>query len=169
MNIPDVTGCSDLASATRIIFLAQEGVSEIGTTNTGPEVNQYLAAVELDPGYAWCSAVLCWSIQQAAKQLNITPQFQYGASAYKLWTRNQSLILQDPEPNCAVIKNEGLNSAGHAVGHCLFLLDINSAEPLLHCISGNTNKQGSREGTTVVVQDRATSELVLGYGYLKII
>src|ERR1022692_4008101 len=152
MNIPDVSGCSSLAEATRIIFLAQEGVSEVGTTNTGPEVNNYLAAVSLNPGYAWCSAVLCWSIQQAAKQLNITPQFQYGASAYKLWTRNQALILPGPEVNCAVIKNEGLNSAGHAVGHCLFLLGINDAEPLLNVISGNTNKAGSREGTTVVVQ-----------------
>lgn len=167
MNIPDVSKCSSLAEATRIIFLAQEGVSEIGTTNTGHEVNQYLAAVGLDPGFPWCSAVLCWSIQQAAKQLNIKPQFQYGASAFKLWNRNQGLILPGPVANCAVIKNEGLSPAGHAVGHCLFLLDVN-ADGSLHCISGNTNVQGSREGTTVVIQDRGTDQLALGYGYLEI-
>jgi hypothetical protein len=167
MNIPDVTHCDSLAEATRIIMLAQEGVSEIGTTNTGPEVNEYLASVHLPGGYPWCSALLCWSIQQAAKQLNVTPEFKYGASAYKLWTTNQDLILTEPMPNCAVIKNEGVNSAGHAVGHVMFLLNVND-NGSLNVISGNTNLAGSREGTSVVIQNRGIDQLALGYGYLEI-
>jgi len=32
---------------------SQLGVKEVGTTNTGVEVDQYLASVGIEPGHAW--------------------------------------------------------------------------------------------------------------------
>jgi hypothetical protein len=169
INVPDVSKCSSLAEATGIILLSQEGVHEQGGNNMGPEVNEYLSyGVGLNPGYAWCCAFVAWGIKHAAQQLNITPQIKLHASVYAFWTDNQNLIIPTFEPNCLVLKNEGLNSAGHRVGHLMFGIGLDP-DSSMSVISGNTNAAGSREGNCVAIQARNQSELSLGYGFIKII
>ena len=171
MNIPNVSGCSSLAEATRIILLSQEGVHEIGNTNSGPEVDEFNAAVNMPPGTSWCCAYLCWGVKNAAKQLNVTPQFQYGASVFKLWTRNQSLILPGPQADCIMLRNEGISRfSGHAIGHALWVLGVND-DTNLHVISGNTTAAdpNARTGGSVAIQNRPQSQMSNGYGYIKLI
>ncbi|HVT62248.1 MAG TPA: hypothetical protein VHD33_02020 [Legionellaceae bacterium] len=168
MNIPDVSGL-DLDTAAVQIALSQEGVHEVGGNNMGPEVKIYLASVGLDEGYAWCCGFGAWCIKEAAKQLGIIPQIKMHASVYAIWhdPANKSLILPEFQPNCLVLKNEGLNKQGHPQGHLMFGIS-KSNDNILHVVSGNTNAAGSHEGNCVAVQDRSTDELKLGYGYMAI-
>lgn len=43
---------------------SQYGIKEIGTTNTGPEVNNYLKSAGVPPGNAWCGAFVYWALKQ---------------------------------------------------------------------------------------------------------
>lgn len=157
---------TDLAYASVQIAMSQLGVHEQGGNNRGPEVDEYIKFIGLNPPEPWCSAFLCWCIDKAAKQIGITPDFKYGASVYKLWTLNQDLVIPAPTPNCLALRDEGL-SAGHRVGHVLFVDSIND-DGSLHCVSGNTNAAGSREGNCVAINDRPLSQFSAGYGFLRI-
>lgn len=172
MNIPDVTGCSNLAEATRVIFLAQNGVHEIGNSNSGPEVDQYLAAVHLDPGNAWCCATAAWCIKQAAKQLNITPQIKLHASVYAFWhdPDNQSLIIPSFEPDCLVLRNEGVSKSGSHIGHLMLGIQDNG-DNTFNCVSGNTTASdpNARTGGCVAIQNRPFSQLINGFGFMRIV
>lgn len=63
---------------------SQLGAAET-STNAGPQVNQYLASVGLNPGYAWCAAFVYWVFQQVLNNDNPLPKtgtvltmYQYG-------------------------------------------------------------------------------------------
>ena len=159
---------ANLDEQSVIVACGFEGVHEQGGDNRGPEVDMFIRAVGLEPPQPWCCGFICYCIQQAVQQLGLPhPQFQYGASVYKLWNRNQGLVIPAPVPNCVALRNEGVNSLGHAVGHALFVIGVNE-DGSLHCISGNTNAAGSRNGDSVVIQDRPMSQFANGYGFLKI-
>src|SRR5687767_8447454 len=49
--------------------LSQLGVMEQPAgSNSGPQVNKYLASVGLDPGFFWCAAYIFWCFDEAAKK-----------------------------------------------------------------------------------------------------
>lgn len=159
---------ANLDEQSVIIACGYEGTTEEGGNNRGPMVDKFIEAVGLNPPEPWCCGFICYCIQQAVQQLGLPPPtFQYGASVLKLWDRNQSLVIPAPVANCIALRNEGVNSLGHAVGHALFVIGVN-ADGSLHCISGNTNAAGSRDGNCVAIQDRPMSQFANGYGFLKI-
>lgn len=47
------------------------GDREIGYTNTGPEVDRFLADVGLPPGNSWCEAFGCFCVNHAALEMGI--------------------------------------------------------------------------------------------------
>src|SRR5581483_5479908 len=58
-------------------------VHEIGSSNTGPQVNQYLAAAGVPPGNPWCASFVTWSLGQAGHKM---PGGGWGAVA--TWVHN---------------------------------------------------------------------------------
>lgn len=72
---------------------AKVGVHEIGSSNSGKWVDQFLKAVLLGPGYAWCAAFATWCAIEASELLRglpaekrLTPQLMHdlimGNAAY---------------------------------------------------------------------------------------
>src|SRR5262249_36194854 len=62
-------GGSPLGASALQIAESQKGVHEIGSTNTGPQVDQYLAAAGVSPGNPWCASFVTWSLEHAGHKM----------------------------------------------------------------------------------------------------
>lgn len=160
----EINANDGLAENAIRIALSQEGVREINGSNSGPEVDKYLASVHTDPGNPWCSAFASWCIMQAAEALGITPEISFSASTYGLWTKNQTLQMATPTDNCVFLINHGLSKQGSRIGHVGLVVSVDGNN--LETIEGNTNAGGSRNGDGVYKRTRQVSEIT--YGFLKI-
>jgi cell wall-associated NlpC family hydrolase len=58
-------------------------VHEIGSTNTGPQVDKYLEAAGVSPGNPWCASFVTWSLEQAGHKMPGS-----GWAAVSTWVRN---------------------------------------------------------------------------------
>jgi hypothetical protein len=122
----------------------QLGVREQGGNNTGPEVDQYLAAVGLDPGYPWCAAFLFYCFRQAAGQLELVNPVPKTASTQRLWTLSEPITRDsNPQPGYVYVLRHS-PTTGHAG-----IIESVGADGTIVEISGNTNATGSREGDCV--------------------
>lgn len=131
------------------VALSQVGVREHGR-NAGPEVEKYLAAVHLGPGYSWCGAFVAWCVQEAGRQGGYDapagpPSFQSSAGALRTAILNPTLWQDKLHLTWPLIY---VLDHGGGQGHVGFGL-----EPLpgglFRDVSGNTNQDGSREGDSV--------------------
>lgn len=168
---------STLAERAIEIALSYDGVREHGR-NAGPEVEEFQGSIGLSPGDPWCAAFVCFCIKEAAKELGVTPKFQYGGSVYKLWTRNPDLQTSEPGLNCVFLIDHGLSKVGTRIGHTGFCVqplianaDGHPGEQFvdkIETVEGNTNAAGSRDGDGVYHKTRKMSEFTNGYGWLRI-
>lgn len=152
----------DLAQEAIKIALTQEGVREhpLGS-NSGPEVNQYLACVGLPPGNSWCAALVSWCINEAYHALGgAKPTFKASGSALHLLDRNPTLKTH-PGPNTIFVIDHG-----HGLGHTGFCISID-ANGNMTTIEGNTNNGGSRQGDGVYKLTRRSVSDING-GWLTI-
>lgn len=137
------------------VAVSQLGVHEQGGNNTGPEVDQYLASVGLNPGYAWCASFLYWCFRQAIQRrpIDLAPGVDYfpppnpcprTGSALKLW-KLSDMAWRDsnPAPGAVYVLDHG-KGVGHAG-----IVETADSTGVLTEISGNTNAAGSREGNCV--------------------
>ena len=62
-------GGRPLGAAALGIAESQKGVHEIGSTNTGPQVDHYLAAAGVAPGNPWCASFVTWSLEHAGHKM----------------------------------------------------------------------------------------------------
>jgi len=167
-----------LAETAIQIALSYDGVREQGGNNCGPEVEMFQKSIGLDPGDPWCAAFVSFCIQQAAKQLGVTPKFKYGGSVYKLWTRNAGLQVVTADSNTVFCINHGLSAKGVKIGHTGFCITPRASNPNaypdelvldeLETMEGNTNAAGSRDGDGCYHKSRKISEFAQGYGFLRI-
>ncbi|MDR3681550.1 MAG: CHAP domain-containing protein [Flavipsychrobacter sp.] len=165
INPGNDVGSSTLATLALQIAQGQVGQCEkpIGS-NSGPMVNEYLKAVGLNPGYAWCQAFVYWCYQQAAQQIkNGNPVTKTGG-AVDCWHKTavqfkitQAEALRDPkilQPGYQFIL-----SFGNGAGHTGIIEKIE--DTLLYTIEGNSNNNGSREGYEVVRHQRHINDKLL--------
>lgn len=144
------------------IAVSQLGVHEQGGNNRGPEVDQYLAAVGLDPGFSWCAAWVFWVFRQAAQQLGLVNPCPRTAGAVRLWTLTEP-ICRDlvPAPGAIYVLDHGGGK-----GHAGIIESIDDEGTITEC-SGNTNAAGSREGNAVARHTGAPATVhggtLLGY------
>jgi len=167
-----------LAELTIKIALSYDGVRERGGNNRGPQVEMFQHSIGLDPGDPWCAAFVCFCIKEAAKQLGIDPNFQYGGSVYKLWSRNEGLQMSTPDTDCIFLIDHGLSHAGTRIGHTGFCIGPITENATGHpgeqfvsrieTMEGNTNAAGSRDGDGCYHKTRNLIEFASGYGWLRI-
>ena len=137
------------------IAVAFIGVHEEGGQNRGPEVDQFLAAVGLDPGNSWCAAFLYFCFRQAIQRrpVNLAPGADYfpppnpcprTGSVLRLW-KLSDVAWRDsnPAPGAVYILDHG-KGLGHAG-----IVETADSTGVLTEISGNTNATGSRNGDSV--------------------
>lgn len=136
---------------------AQLGQAELPKgSNSGPMVDQYLASVGLNPGYAWCAAFVFWCHREAAMVAGITNPVPRTAGVLDLWNRSTANRVKKPRPGDVFVMDYG-----HGKGHTGFVERMLDGG-LIETIEGNTNDEGSREGYEVARRQRPMAR-VLGY------
>lgn len=122
---------------------AQEiGTTEVGFSNSGPQVNQYLSAVGLGPGHPWCAAFVFWVCENA----NVPESTWNGLTnkAYcptiESWARSQGLLTSTPMRGDFMLL-QMRDSQGQYSGHIGIVDRVDGAN--IHTIEGNTSPQGS--------------------------
>lgn len=134
--------------------MTQVGVMEspVGS-NRGPEVNQYLASVEVGPGNFWCMAFIHFCFKQAASDLQIDNPFPKTGGCLEAWRRasrlgkviTQSDAVKDfsrVKPGTVFILDHG-----GGLGHTGFIKSCIAGS--LRTIEGNSNPNGSSNGIGV--------------------
>lgn len=144
---------TDLSTSVLGFAHSQIGVCEHPRgSNWGPDVQRYLAFVNVTKPEPWCAAFVCYCVAVGAANISVVPEFRYSASALRLVTLNPSLVIAAPEPGCVGVIDEG-----KGLGHTFFIELVNGAS--VHTVEGNTDSAGSREGWEVAERDRPVASI----------
>jgi hypothetical protein len=153
---------SSLAGEALAKALSQVGVMEkpLGS-NRGTEVEQYLRAVGVAPGNAWCAAFTWWCANEAAQAKGMPNLLPRTGGVLEMWRRSKRAGLPCVTADQAVA-NTALVTAGMifamdfggGLGHMGFVEGF--AGGRLVTIEGNSNDDGSRNGTGVFRLQRRT-------------
>lgn len=141
------------------IAITQIGVEEApGHKNTGKQVEQYLAAVGLGPGFSWCMAFVYWCHMKAAEAMGVKVlMFKTGGVLEQWRQRKEEYGKTTPQPGDVFIMD-----FGKGTGHTGIVEKVE--EDVIHTIEGNSNDQGSREGYEVCRRTRSRAKIL---GYLR--
>lgn len=155
---------SELLKGVLEFAATQVGIRET-SPNRGPEVDQYVRSVGLDPAgrFPWCVAFVYFCFEKASKKLGRINPMVKTAGVLDHWNRAESkrasrITLARAKNNPALIK------PGH-----IFVIDTGTAGGAGHTglverviggklvtIEGNTNEGGSREGIGVFRREQRT-------------
>jgi hypothetical protein len=149
--------------------LTQDGVREDpGRPNRGPQVDQYLARVGVDPrsGSPWCAAFAYWCFDEAARHLGLANPCVKTAGVLDHWARSPhaarvpaEAAFDDPRlirPGALFVIDHGSGR-----GHTGIVVKVLTGE--IATIEGNTNQRGSREGDGVYQKTRTIGSINLGF------
>jgi hypothetical protein len=147
------------------IATAEIGVEEIGSTNTGPRVDEYKAATWLDPkkGWPWCAAFVCWVVQQALLATNVpqTATFKRprtaGAWDLENWSFKQDASTWTKKPHRGDIQPGDI--VVFKFSHVGFAVSAPDKNGNVLTVEGNTDHAGSREGGGVFRKRRHISQI----------
>lgn len=160
-NATTVTATQPTGLAAAVIAFAktQLNVREqpLGS-NRGPQVDQYLRAVGLNPAadsYPWCVAFTYFCYQQAASQLGVVNPHIKTAGVLDHWNKAANkpgvkrLFQADAvaQPARILPGNLFIIDAGGGMGHSGIVVSVQNG--YLETIEGNTNEGGSRNGIGV--------------------
>ncbi len=169
-NIPNT---ETLSAAALLAAESQVGQSEQPKgSNSGPMVNEYLHAVGLAPGYAWCQAFVYWCYETAAKKLNLVNPAVKPGSVHDCWNNHSTNTLATKLLKADVAQRPDLVKPGDQfillfsgnAGHTGIVEKVEGA--ILHTIEGNSNNDGSREGYEVVRHQRSITDKTLA-GFIR--
>lgn len=147
----------ETAVASLLAIAAKEvGVKE-APGNRGPKVAEYMKAVGLREGFAWCAGFVSWCVQQTTKATGAVSALKYSAGVLVMWNMNPGLRVKDPRPGDIFIME-----FSKGTGHTGFVTGVTATE--IKTIEGNTNDGGSREGDGVYRRTRKRKTIK---GYLR--
>ncbi len=148
---------SPLLAAVLEFAATQIGVMEdpLGS-NRGPEVDEYIRSVGLDPAghFAWCVAFMFFCFENAASRLGRANPMVKTAGVIDHWNKARTrgiprITASEAEQTPSLVKPGHIfvirTSAIH--GHSGFIERVNGGK--LVTIEGNTNEGGGREGIGV--------------------
>lgn len=152
-----------LSEVALALASADVGQRELGGNNRGPYVEACLAKVGLPAGEPWCAAALFTWFDRAAAQLGLTNPVPKTGSTLRLWALAEPYCRDSMPSVGAVYVIRHSPTTGH-VGIIEACGDGGVTE-----ISGNTNREGSREGDSVWRHSGTSPEVIHGgelLGYL---
>jgi len=135
----------DVCDGALAVALSQIGKQEDPRgSNSGPDVNQYLASVNLKPGNAWCAAFAYWCYMRSATILSTKNPCPKSGSVLTIWDRiDPKLKTKFPRRGSLYFVDHG-----HHQGHVGFV--ITSLDGKIDEVSGNTNQDiPTRDGYAV--------------------
>jgi hypothetical protein len=140
--MPDAVACENTITEAAVTVAAEQvGVHEVGGNNRGPQVELYLASVNLPPGSAWCAASMFWCFRTGAARLGVVNPFPRTGSALHVWSlADKHFRVTTPRRGCVYVVDHG-----GGLGHTGIIESV-ADDGLVTELSGNTNAAGSREG-----------------------
>lgn len=137
-------------------------------SNSGPEIDLYLASTHTGPGNYWCCAFVYWCFQEAAQSLKRgnpmvrTPScldhwnlcVNYGARRILAWQAAQNPLMIQPGMIFII-------DHGGGYGHTGLIEGVTSG--LLTTIEGNTDASLNRDGDGVYRLTRKLNEINKGF------
>jgi peptidoglycan hydrolase-like protein with peptidoglycan-binding domain len=170
-------GGSALSEQVMRVAFNQLGVMEAPVgSNRGPQVDEYLRAVGIDPArgsHAWCVAFVYWCFRQASLSLDAPNPMTKTAGVLALWRAAgrspQAKIIRAADSMAKIDRIARGQifaiSTGGGFGHAGLVDGIQDGK--LVTIEGNTNDGGSREGIGVFRRtSRTIASVNLGFiGY----
>ncbi len=165
-SVPVVHEVTDpLLARVLDVASSQIGVMELPPgSNRGPQVDQFLRAVGLDPtegSFPWCVAFVYWCFEQAARGLQKPNPMIKTAGVLDHWQKAGLQGIRRIKSDQA-IENPSLVqpsqifviSTGEGHGHSGLIEVVKGGK--LTTIEGNTNAGGSREGVGVFRRNSRT-------------
>lgn len=142
---PPITTKTENYVSVQKAYTSQIGVREATGKNDGKAVEMYLKSVNLGKGYAWCSAFVKWSFDQAAVKTTITA---WSPSAFNpknvVLTKDHKFLKEPRAGDVFVLFYPSLKRVGHTGFY-----DYTLNSKIYSTVEGNTNEAGSREGDGV--------------------
>ncbi len=153
---PDATAPNDLLREALSFAQTQVGVMEkpVGS-NKGPEVNAYLASVNVPPGNFWCAAFVYFCFNEAAKKLGVVNPLVKTAGCLDHWNRTKAKKVKavDARNNPSLVKPGNIFIIDHGGGHGHTGIIKRVEGGRLITIEGNSNPNGSSNGIGVFELD----------------
>jgi hypothetical protein len=120
-------------------------------SNSGPEVEKYLASVGLPKGNSWCMAFVYYCFNEASKKLSVkNPLVKTGGCLHHWNETNGKKITTTQAKNNPLLITPGaifIIDHGSGLGHTGIVIDVVAG--YITTIEGNTNNTNSREGIGV--------------------
>jgi hypothetical protein len=164
---PVVTAPSALLAEVVRIAGSHVGVMEnpLGS-NSGPEVNAYLANVGLGPGFSWCMAFVYSCFKEACANLGTAnPMFKTGGVLNEWENTTGTKILHGDavdNPSLVLPGQIFIISTGGGHGHTGIVEKV--VNGLMTTIEGNTNTGGSSNGIGVFRRNaRSINSINVGF------
>jgi len=137
---------------------SQLGVKEVGTTNTGVEVDQYLASVGIEPGHAWCAAFVYWCFDKAARTVGVPnplPKTGYCPNI-ESWAKDRGILVPTPQAGDIFLVRRVPAGERH-VRACHTGIVTRVTGGKVKTVEGNTNDTGSANGIGVFALNRTVT------------
>lgn len=135
----------DVCDGALAVALSQIGKHEEPRgSNSGPEVDQYLASVDLLSGRPWCAAFAHWAYMRSAAILSTKNPCPKSGSVLTIWDRTDAR-LKSATPRRGSLY---FVDHGHHQGHTGFVISV--VDGKVEEVSGNTNQDvPTRDGYAV--------------------
>lgn len=128
-------------------------------SNAGKDVEEFLSAVGLGPGYAWCMAFVYFCFWKASEEWDIVNPLTKTGGVLNQWNKHPELRQSIPEVGDILIMDFGKGR-----GHTGIVYKVDAT--YIYTIEGNTNDEGGREGYEVAYMKRKRTEKTIK-GYLR--
>ncbi|OGU59527.1 MAG: hypothetical protein A2X64_08260 [Ignavibacteria bacterium GWF2_33_9] len=149
------------------VAFSQIGVMEVPEgSNSGPQVNKYLASVNVPPHNYWCASFVYWCFNEAAKNLGRDNPLVKTGGCIRHWnkTNGTKLLAKDAINNPSLIKPGYVFIIDHGAGkgHTGIVEKVDGG--FVHTIEGNSNPNGSSNGIGVFnITKRKINSINKGY------
>lgn len=116
------------------------GEREIGDSNTGPQVDKYLAYVGLDPGQEWCAAAACYWVGTTLVQIGL-PTYAHpktgSTGAIHVWGINHAATVGRTSvfPGCVGCLIDHTTNTGYR--HTVLVRTVDHAAGTFTTVEGN--------------------------------
>lgn len=122
-------------------------------SNSGPDVDRYLASAGAAPGDPWCGAFGTSNLLDSGAKRSDLPQLAASVHAWLDWAIAKGNHSQTPERSMFGLIIESATS-----GHLVQITAVDSVGKTVATVEGNSNDDGSSEGYEVVRHRRSWSE-----------
>lgn len=138
-------------------------------SNSGPEVEKYLASVGLGKGNPWCQAYVYWVLDELSKKLgtkNPAPKVGTVKGHWDSAPAENKLTIDKVRSNPELIRpgmvfvmwRDKSWASGGTLGHTGIVIKANPADKTFTAIEGNTDEKATGEGDKVGINTRSLSD-----------